>query len=107
MTNLTDPAEGEQITDPESLTTYADMLRAYVASQSWITAAELPLVFHARKIAEQLDAALDAGGKVDAAKDSAYLQVIERLNKRRPTTTVPAEPSELEGQTDLFEFLAD
>ncbi len=86
-----------------NLTTYTEAVEAYLAASPWITAAEGPLVHHARAIARQLDA---AGDDAVAATMSAYLQAIERLNKRRPTTSVPAIP-QLPGQTSILDFAFD
>ena len=59
---------------------YAEMFEEYVAGSPWITPAELPLVFHLRKLCRQLD----ASGLDKAAMSSAYLQAFARLDKRRP-----------------------
>lgn len=90
---------------PAKFPTYAEMFEDYLADQRWITKAELPLVHHARRVAAMLDA---AGLDAPAASQGAYLQAVERLNKRRPVTTVPvAGPQPLPGQTDILDFMDD
>lgn len=86
-------------------TTYVEMLDQYVKSQEWIGPGEAPLVFHARKLAAQLDAQIEGDGSTLAAKDSAYLQAIERLNKRRGGTVTVSTTGEMPGQSDVFDFL--
>jgi len=87
----------------DSAETYAGMFAAYVDGADWLRPDDQPLVFHVRKLCHQLDKALERDGSVNAAKDSAYLQAIERLNKRRPSPSGAggADPN----QTDVFDFL--
>lgn len=59
---------------------YAEMFEGYLEGSKWIGPAELPLVFHLRKLCRQLDSA----GLDKAAMSSAYLQAFARLDKRRP-----------------------
>ena len=66
---------------------YTEMLEQYVGGQDWIGPAELPLVFHLRKLCAQLD----ADGLDKAALASAYLQAFSRLDKRRPGAPQPPE----------------
>lgn len=84
------------------------MFDEYVASQEWITAADKPLVTHCRKICQQLDRMIAGGGTTHAAKDSSYLQAVERLNKRKPAPEAPRsrDPRDpLEGQLSIFDEL--
>lgn len=83
--------------------TYSEMLAEYLATEkAWIGTAELPLVHHLRKLCEQLD----AEGLDKAAMSSTYLQTLERLDKRRPRPTRPADnPSADPAQSDIFDFL--
>lgn len=67
--------------------TYAEMFEEYVAGQSWIGPADLPLVFHLRQLCTQLD----SGGLDKASQSSAYLQAFSRLDRRRPDAPKPPE----------------
>lgn len=80
---------------------YSAMIEDYVENAKWITPAELPLVFHLRKLCRELD----NGGLKNAALASAYLQAFSRLDKRRPDA--PAIPGDLPGQTSIFDELGD
>lgn len=86
-------------------TTYAEMFIEYVRNSTWITPDEMPLVFHASKLAAQLDAAMGADDETKAAKDSAFLQAVERLHRRRPKPESAPTSTEIPGQSNLFEFL--
>jgi hypothetical protein len=90
--------------------TYVAMFAEYLAEATWITPADKPLVFHARKVCAQLDRQISVDGVTQAAKDSAYLQAVERLNKRRPgAAPAPARDNSrdpLEGQTSIFDELS-
>lgn len=102
--NETDQTEVEQ---PE---TYVGMFDQYVTSLGTINAADRPLIFHARKLCQQLDTMIVGKGSTDAAKDSAYLQAVERLHRR--ISNVPGAPDPeggkgVEGQKPLFEFKDD
>lgn len=98
--------ENENSTEINSDETYSQMFAEYVESQEWLKAPELmPLVFHARKLCRQLDTMIERDGTAQAAKDSAYLQAVERLHKRRPGAA-PADPG-VPGQTDVFDFMDD
>lgn len=80
--------------------TYSEMFSEYLSAETaWIGSAELPLVHHIRKLCQQLDAA----GIDKAAMSSAYLQAVERLDKRRPRKVAPADRDP--GQTDIFDFI--
>lgn len=79
-------------------TGYAEMLAEYEQTATWIGPADLPLVFHLRKLCAQLDAA----GLDKAALSSAYLQAFSRLDKRRPG----AKPDHTDPhQTSIFDEL--
>lgn len=101
----------ETVGDSEEIPeeTYVSMFADYVKAATWIQPADAPLVFHARKVCQQLDRQIRNEGVTQAAKDSAYLQAVERLNKRRPG--VPAGPARdtsrdpLEGQGSIFDEL--
>lgn len=102
--NETDQVEAEQ---PE---TYVGMFDQYVTSLGETQPADRPLIFHARKLCQQLDKMIDGKGSTDAAKDSAYLQAVERLHKR--LTNVPGRPDPeggkgVPGQVSLFGFHDD
>lgn len=88
----------------DSAETYSGMFGAYVDGADWLRPDDQPLVFHVRKLCQQLDKALERGESVNAAKDSAYLQAIERLNKRRPAAGGGAGGTD-PNQTDVFDFL--
>lgn len=86
--------------NPADFPTYSEMFAEYLGTESgWIGSAELPLVHHIRKLCEQLD----AEGLDKAAMSSAYLQAVERLDKRRPRKVAPADRDP--GQTDIFDFI--
>ena len=76
MTTNTD----EKPATDDGLGGYAEMFEEYRSASPWIGPAELPLVFHLRKLCRQLD----ASGLDKAAMSSAYLQAFARLDKRRP-----------------------
>lgn len=79
---------------------YSDMFAEYLDTEkAWIGSAELPLVHHIKKLCEQLD----TEGLDKAAMSSAYLQAVERLDKRRPRKVAPADRDPL--QTDIFDHI--
>lgn len=83
-----------------AIPTYSEMFAEYLEGQTaWIGSSELPLVHHIRKLCAQLD----AEGLDKAALASAYLQAIERLDKRRPRAHAPADQPA--GQTTIFDFI--
>lgn len=99
-----DPGAGAELVDAGD--TYAGMFAEYLAENSWITAADKPLVFHAKKLCRQLDSMIARAGETQAAKDSAYLQAVERLNRRRPgpAPTGPTDPRDpLPGQQSIYD----
>lgn len=86
----------------EDFPTYSEMFAEYLGTEkAWIRSAELPLVHHIKKLCQQLD----ADGLDKAAMSSAYLQAVERLDKRRPRATRPADQPN--GQTSIFDFIDD
>ncbi len=87
--------------------TYEEMFREYVKEQDdWITSKEKPLVFHTLSVCRQIDARLARGSEPPAALFGAYLQSVERLNKRRPAENAPSGgPAQIDGQTDVFDFM--
>lgn len=100
MTTDNDPIDtdnAESVSDNVGM--YSAMIDDYVAGADWITPAEMPLVFHLRKLCQELD----NGGLKNAALASAYLQAFSRLDKRRPDA--PRIPGDLPGQTSIFDEL--
>lgn len=90
--------------DLDNIPTYSDMFRQYLGQATWLTAAELPLVHHIASLCKQLDSA----GLDKASLASAYLQAIERLNKRRPGAPGGGRvDGDLPGQTSIFDELPD
>lgn len=91
------------MSDIAEFETYSDAFREYLDNQDWITPAELPLVHHCRRLCRQLD----ADGLETAALASAYIQGIERLEKRRPKSAGGGGgiPGDLPGQTSIFDEL--
>lgn len=84
--------------------TYSAMLADYLDGQGWIGPADLPLVFHLKKLCAQLD----RDGLDKAAHSAAYLQAFTRLDKRRPGAQPgPADDGGIPGQTNIFDFLDD
>lgn len=83
--------------------TYSDMFRDYLGEADWITSSELPLVHHIRKLCQQLDNA----GMDKAAMSSAYLQAVERLERRRPRPSGggAAGPGDDPDQTTIFDHI--
>lgn len=102
---MTETAQDE--TEPTEADTYVAMFDTYVQGMGKIDPNDRPLIFHARKICQQLDKQIGIKGVTEAAKDSAYLQAVERLNKRRATPTGPSGPKQIEGQTDIFDYHED
>lgn len=92
---MTETAESEADT-PE---TYVAAFAEYLDEQEWITAAEKMYVLHIKKLCARLDAEADA----PAALNSAYLQALSRLDRRRPAPH-PAPGSD-DDQTDIFDFI--
>ena len=89
-------------TNPEETETYSAMFAEYLGTEkAWIGSAERPLVHHIKKLCQQLD----TDGLDKAAMSSAYLQAVERLDKRRPRPTRPADQPA--GQTSIFDFIDD
>lgn len=88
--------------ESDTFPTYSETFQEYLDSQDWIGAAEAPLVHHVKALCRRLDAA----GLDQAAMSSAYLQAIERLNKRRPG---PRNSGGSDGgdpaQSDIFDFI--
>lgn len=93
------------MSDIAEFETYSDAFREYLDKQDWISSAEWPLVHHVRQLCSQLDAA----GLDKAALASAYIQGIERLERRRPKQAGAAGgiPGDLPGQTSIFDELDD
>jgi len=82
--------------------TYSETFAEYLDSQSeWIGPAEALLVHHVRALCRQLD----RDGLDKAASASAYLQAVERLDRRRPRPGggggQPVDPD----QTSIFDHL--
>lgn len=102
----TDQIEPDRV-EPE---TYEAMFTEYVQSLGTIDPKDRPLIFHARKLCQQLDTMIHNKGATEAAKDSAYLQAVERLDKRLKAVPGPPDPEGgrgVAGQQDLFEFHED
>ena len=77
------PGEGQgDATTPAAggLPSYLEMFEDYLAGQDWIGPAETPLVFHLKRLCQQLD----RDPLAPAAVSSAYLQAFSRLDRRRP-----------------------
>lgn len=93
------------MSDIAEFETYSDAFSEYLDNQDWITPAELPLVHHVRRLCKELDAV----GLDKAALASAYIQGIERLERRRPRPAGAAGgiPGDLPGQTSIFDELDD
>lgn len=107
--DTTDPDPSPPPDDPiEAADTYVGMFAEYVESLGEIEPADRPLIFHARKICQQLDKQIAKDGATLAAKDGAYLQAVERLNKRLsgPAPVPPGGP-QVPGQTGIFDYLED
>ncbi|MEJ7633246.1 hypothetical protein [Aeromicrobium sp.] len=103
----TTPAETEADETSQGLT-YAAMFDTYTATLGGVPASHQPLIFHVRKLCQQLDKQISGKGSTEAAKDSAYLQAVERLHKRlTPVTSPTPGPPSMPGQTDIFEFQED
>lgn len=87
----------------DDLGTYTAMIDQYRADQKhWIGPAQLPLVFHIRKLCQKLDADPDA----PASLSSAYLQALHRLERQRPGSKEPAGAAgDLPGQGSIFDEL--
>lgn len=103
-----DPSTAESQDESQAdIVGYLSMFREYVREQSeWIGSAETPLVFHVQSLCRQLDGRLARGDEPPAALFGAYLQAIERLNKRRPADRAPDPGAgQLPGQTDVFDFM--
>lgn len=103
--------ESEPI-DPDAIEeeTYVAMFDAYVATIGTVPPSARPLVFHARKICQQLDQQIKREGSTLAAKDGAYLQAVNNLAKR--LSIVPGAPDPeggrgVPGQGGLFEYHED
>lgn len=97
-------------TDQDQPETYVAMFDQYVQTLTKIAPADRPLIFHARKICQQLDRQIEEGGSTLAAKDGAYLQAVERLNKRLTNAPGPHDPEGgkgVAGQDPLFGFDQD
>lgn len=102
----TEQTEPDRV-EPE---TYEAMFTEYVQTLGAIDPSDRPLIFHARKLCQQLDKMIDTKGSTEAAKDSAYLQAVERLNKR--LKSVPGAPDPeggkgVPGQEPLFGYHDD
>jgi hypothetical protein len=87
----------------DDLGTYESMFDQYRRDQRhWIGPAQLPLVFHIRKLCRKLDADPDA----PASLSSAYLQALHRLERQRPGSKEPAGAAgDLPGQGSIFDEL--
>lgn len=80
--------------------TYSEMFSEYLGTEkAWIGPAELPLVHHIKKLCQQLD----EEGLDKAAMSSAYLQAVERLDKRRPRASRPADAPDW--QSTIFDHI--
>lgn len=102
-----DETEQTETSQPD---TYVGMFDQYTASLTKIAPSDRPLIFHARKLCQQLDKMIDGKGSTEAAKDSAYLQAIERLHKRLSNVPGPPDPENgkgVPGQEPLFGFHDD
>ncbi len=95
-------SETQTETIPDDLGGYKEMFEDYVSASPWIKSAELPLVFHLRKLCRQLD----AEGLDKASLASAYLQAFSRLDKRRPGAA-PTLSDGMGPQTSIFDELED
>lgn len=93
------------MSDIAEFETYSDAFRDYLDNQEWITSAEGPLVHHVRQLCRQLDAA----GLDKAALASAYIQAVEKLERRRPAKAGAGVgvPGDLPGQSSIFDELDD
>lgn len=93
----------EQHAAGDDLGTYVAMFDQYRADQKhWLGPAQLPLVFHIRKLCAKLDADPDA----PASLSSAYLQALHRLERQRPGSRQPAgSEGDLPGQGSIFDEL--
>lgn len=90
--------------------TYVAMFDQYVADLGAVAPADRPLIFHVRKLCQQLDKLLDGKGSTDAAKDGAYLQATNQLHKRLTNAPAPHDPEGgkgVAGQDPLFGYLDD
>jgi hypothetical protein len=96
------PGGDAPTTAPDEDLSYSTMFREYLAGQNWIGAAEVPLVFHLRRLCQQLDASPDA----PAAVSSAYLQAFSRLDRRRPGGS-PGGALDDPGQTSIYDHMED
>lgn len=96
------PGGDAPATAPEEDLSYTTMFREYLAGQKWIGAAEVPLVFHLRRLCQQLDASPDA----PAAVSSAYLQAFSRLDRRRPGGS-PGGALDDPAQTSIYDHMED
>lgn len=101
---MTDQTQ-EQAAPAKFPETYVEMFDEYLSEQDWITSAERPLVFHARKLCQQLDSAIAADDQTLAAKDGAYLQAVNNLAKRKPGAAKPAGggADPIPGQTSILD----
>ncbi len=86
------------------LTTYSEMFSEYVQAEStWLKSSD-PLVFHLRKLCGVLDQQLKTDGEATGPMNTAYLQALTRLERKRPTGPAPSG-GPLEGQTSIFDEL--
>lgn len=92
------------MTNLDTFETYSAAFESYLEDGAdWIGSAELPIVHHVRQLCIQLD----SSGLDKAALASAYLQAVERLNRRRPSSSSPPAPGDLPGQGSIFDELTD
>lgn len=96
------PGGDAPATAPDESLSYARMFQEYLDGQKWIGPAEVPLVFHLRRLCQQLDATPDA----PAAVSSAYLQAFSRLDRRRPGGS-PGGALDDPNQTSIYDHLED
>jgi hypothetical protein len=91
-------------TDIPDYESYSDMFSGYLAlEKAHIGTKDLPLVHHIRSLCKRLD----VQGLDNAAMAGAYLQAVERLNKRihPPASSGGGVPGDLPGQTSIFDEL--
>lgn len=101
--NETTTTETDETT--EKMPTYSEMFAEYVAAEDWIKPAD-PLVFHLRKLCAVLDKQLSNTGEATGPMNTAYLQALTRLDRKRPGASPgPSGGGELPGQSSIFDEL--
>lgn len=90
----------------ETMPTYSQMFEEWSAGETWIVPAD-PLVFHLKKLCAVLDAQLAKSGEATGPMNTAYLQALTRLERKRPGATPPPGGEQLAGQTSIFDEMGD